>query len=325
MSTVPHPDAADRSAPLRVGTHSGSFHADEVFAIATLRIARGPLEVVRSRDPKVLASCAIRVDVGRRYDPASGDFDHHQGDVGERLNGVRYASFGLVWKEHGVELAGSPEIAHQVDASIVTPIDAGDNGQEVYEPLIEGVSPFMVSGMIAAMNPPWDAEDGAAAERRAFDEAVDIAEGIIRRELAGAQARARAADRVREALAASSDPRILELGQGMPWKRIVIDEAPDVLLVIAPRTRDWGLHAVPAAAQGFANRLSLPAAWAGLEGAELQAVTGVEDAVFCHTARFIAVAGSRDGVLALARQALGDIADTSAAPAASVSETLEES
>lgn len=324
MSTVPRPDAVDPGTPLRVGTHSGSFHADEVFALATLRIARGPLEIVRSRDPETLASCAVRIDVGRRYDPETGDFDHHQGGVGERLNGVRYASFGLIWRHVGVELAGSPEIAHRVDAAIVTPIDAGDNGQEVYDPKIEGVAPFMVSGMIAAMNPPWDAVDGAAAERRAFDEAIDIAEGIVRRELAAAQARARAADLVRAALAASPDPRILELDQGMPWKSVVIDEAPDVLLVVAPRTRDWSLHAVPAAAQGFANRLALPEAWAGLEGEQLRAVTGVDDAVFCHAARFLAVAGSKEGVLALARKALETSVDTEA-PTASVSEHPVES
>lgn len=321
---MPGPVPADPEAPLRVGTHSGSFHADEVFALATLRIARGPIEIVRSRDPEKLAACAMRVDVGRRYDPATGDFDHHQGGVGERANGVRYASFGLIWQQVGVELAGSPEIAHRVDASIVTPIDAGDNGQEVYDPKIEGVAPFMVSGMIAAMNPPWDAEDGAAAERRAFDEAVDIAEGIVRRELAAAQARARAADLVRAALAASSDPRILELSQGMPWKSVVIDEAPDVLLAVSPRTRDWSLQAVPAAAQGFANRLSLPEAWAGLEGEELRAVTGVDDAVFCHAARFLAVAGSKEGVLALARQALETSVDT-ASSTASVSANPVES
>ncbi len=324
MSIVPRPDAVDPGTPLRVGTHSGSFHADEVFALATLRIARGPLEIVRSRDPEKLASCAMRIDVGRRYDPDTGDFDHHQGGVGERLNGVRYASFGLIWQHVGVELAGSPEIAHRVDAAIVTPIDAGDNGQEVYDPKIDGVAPFMVSGMIAAMNPPWDAEDGAAAERQAFDEAVDIAEGIVRRELASAQARARAADLVRAALATSPDPRILELDQGMPWKSVVIDEAPDVLFAISPRTRDWSLHAVPAAAHGFANRLSLPAEWAGLEGDELRAVTGVEDAVFCHGARFLAVAASRDGVLALARKALETSVDTTPS-AASVSEEPVES
>lgn len=295
------------SAPLRVATHSGSFHADEVFALAVLRMARGPLEIVRTRSPEKLAACAMRVDVGRRYDPDSGDFDHHQGDVGERENGVRFASFGLVWKSFGEELGGSPEVAASVDARVVAPIDAGDNGQELYEPLMEGVVPYAVSGVIAAMNPPWDAEDGANAERAAFDEAVDLAERIIRRELEASQGRARAADLVRAALARSPDPAVLELDRGMPWRGVVLAEAPDVLFVVSPRTRgDWSLQAVPAGDHGFANRRSLPEGWAGLEGAPLQEVTGVPDAVFCHVARVRAVAGSRAGVLELARQAVAD-------------------
>ncbi len=293
--------------PLLVGTHSGSFHADEVFALAVLRMAKGPLEIVRTRTPERLAECALRVDVGRRYDPATGDFDHHQGDVGERENGIRYASFGLVWQAFGEELAGSAEVAAAVDARVVAPIDAGDNGQELYEPLVEGVVPYAVSGVIAAMNPPWDTEDGAAAERAAFDEAVDLAERIVRRELEASQGRARAADLVRAALQRAQDPRILELDRGMPWRGVVRD-APEVLLVVSPRSRgDWSLQAVPAGDHGFANRLTLPEAWAGLEGAPLQEVTGVPDAVFCHVARFMAVAGSRDGVLELARQALSEV------------------
>jgi uncharacterized UPF0160 family protein len=302
--SAPEAPSDTPAEPLLVGTHSGSFHADEVFALAVLRMAKGPLEIVRTRTPERLAACAIRVDVGRRYDPATGDFDHHQGDVGERENGIRYASFGLVWRAFGEELAGSAEVAASVDARVVAPIDAGDNGQELYEPLVEGVVPYAVSGVIAAMNPPWDTEDGAAVERAAFDEAVDLAERIVRRELEASQGRARAADLVRAALGRAQDPRILELDRGMPWRGVVRD-APEVLLVVSPRSRgDWSLQAVPAGDHGFANRLTLPEAWAGLEGAPLQEVTGVPDAVFCHVARFMAVAGSREGVLELARQAL---------------------
>lgn len=54
----------------------------------------------------------------------------------------------------------------------------------------------------------------------------------------------------------------------------------------------------------YARRRDLPAAWAGLEGEALAAVTGVPDAVFCHRARFMAVAGSRVGALRMAELAL---------------------
>jgi len=48
----------------------------------------------------------------------------------------------------------------------------------------------------------------------------------------------------------------------------------------------------------------LPSAWAGLRDAELQKVSGVEDAVFCHRALFTAVARSKEGAIKLAQIAL---------------------
>ena len=84
---------------MKVATHPGNFHADDVFAIAALELVHGPLEVVRTRDPERQAAADLRVDVGGRSDPAAGDFDHHQkGGAGTRENGIPYASFGLVWR-----------------------------------------------------------------------------------------------------------------------------------------------------------------------------------------------------------------------------------
>jgi len=82
--------------------------------------------------------------------------------------------------------------------------------------------------------------------------------------------------------------------------------APEALLVVYPKSDGWGMQAVPKALGEFANRRDLPAAWAGLSGEDLAAATGVPDAVFAHGARFYASAGSRDGILALARLALAE-------------------
>ena len=41
--------AALESRGMLAATHSGSFHADEVFAIAALGLVGGPVEVVRTR------------------------------------------------------------------------------------------------------------------------------------------------------------------------------------------------------------------------------------------------------------------------------------
>lgn len=288
-----------------VATHPGSFHADDVFAVATLGLALGRLDVVRTRDAALQAGADIRVDVGERADAATGDFDHHQrGGAGERANGVRYASFGLVWREHGATLAGSDEAARAIDERLVQGVDANDTGQTVTQPLVGGVRPMTVSGVIAALNPAWDEELPGPEEDARFGEAVTLATGVLEREIAGAAAFQRARQLVRDAITAASDPRIVELDRNMPWREAVVTQAPEALFVVYPKADGWGMQAVPRELDGFANRRDLPAAWAGLSGPDLASATGVPDAIFCHTARFYASAGSRAGVLALVERAL---------------------
>ncbi len=288
-----------------VATHPGNFHADDVFAVAALGLALGELDVVRTRDAALTAGADVRVDVGGRSDPATGDFDHHQnGGAGERPNGVCYASFGLVWREHGPRLAGSQDAAGAIDERLVQGVDANDTGQAISKALISEVRPMTVSGLIAAMNPAWDEELAAGEEDARFGEAVSLATGVLARELAGSAAFQRARKLVWEAINRAGDPRVVELERNMPWREGIVTQAPEALLVVYPKTDGWGLQAVPRALGGFGNRLDLPAAWAGLSGAELAAVTGVEDAVFAHTARFYASAGSREGIMALVALAL---------------------
>lgn len=290
---------------MKVATHPGNFHADDVFAVAVLGLVAGPLELVRTRDEELQAAADVRIDVGGRSDPDTGDYDHHQkGGAGERENGVRYASFGLVWRRYGAQLAGSDEAAAAIDERLVQGIDANDTGQTISTSLVGDIRPMTVSGVIAAMNPSWDEDLDAEQEDALFADAVALATRILERELAGAAAFGRAQQLVRDAIARAGDPRIIELDRNMPWREPVVANAPDALYVIYPKPDGWSMHAVPRVLGDFANRKDLPADWAGLSGADLVAATGVRDALFCHSARFYASAETRDGVLALAHRAL---------------------
>jgi uncharacterized UPF0160 family protein len=290
---------------MRVATHPGTFHADDVFAIAALRLVHGEVEVVRTRDAEIQAASDARVDVGGRFDPATGDFDHHQrGGAGERANGIRYASFGLVWQVHGDALAGDADAAAAIDERLVQGVDANDTGQTISEALVDDIRPMTVSGVIAAMNPAWDQELTAEEEDARFAEALDLAAGILQREIAGAGAFIRAQRLVRDAIRRARDPRVIELDRNMPWRDTVAMSAPEALFVVYPKSDGWGMQAVPKAPDEFANRRDLPAEWAGLSGEELAAVTGVPDAIFCHSSRFYISAGSREGIDELARRAL---------------------
>ena len=87
---------------MKIVTHSGSFHQDELFAVAALLFIFPDAEVIRTRDDAVIKSADIAVDVGGIDDPNKERFDHHQeGGAGKRANGIPYASFGLVWKKYG--------------------------------------------------------------------------------------------------------------------------------------------------------------------------------------------------------------------------------
>jgi uncharacterized UPF0160 family protein len=290
---------------MKIGTHPGNFHADEVFAIAALGLAAGPLRIVRTRDEDELAAADARVDVGGRSDPATGDFDHHQpGGAGERANGIRYASFGLVWREHGAALAGGEDPARAIDERLVQGVDANDVGQTITEPLVEGIRPMTVSGVIAAINPAWDEDLTPEQEDARFEEAVAIAGRILEGEIAGAAAFARARRLVADAIGRARDPRVIELDRNMPWREAVVTAAPDALFVMYPKTDGWGAQAVPRELGAFGNRRDFPSDWAGRSGAELARATGVHDAIFCHAAGFYCSAASRAGIEALIERAL---------------------
>lgn len=78
-------------------THSGTMHADEVFATAFLEMYLGDIKVYRTNnvDFTMVEDGTIIYDVGR------GKFDHHQPDAVKRDNDITYCSFGLLWKEYG--------------------------------------------------------------------------------------------------------------------------------------------------------------------------------------------------------------------------------
>jgi uncharacterized UPF0160 family protein len=87
---------------MKIVTHAGSFHLDDLFAIATISLIYPDIEIVRSRDKSEAASADFVVDVGDVNDTEKNRFDHHQeGGAGKREDGTPYASFGLVWKKFG--------------------------------------------------------------------------------------------------------------------------------------------------------------------------------------------------------------------------------
>lgn len=294
---------------IKIGTHNGIFHADDAFAIAALRIINSlsEVEVVRTRDPKVLEGCDLLVDVGGVYAPFEGRFDHHQKPadpadpypITPRENGVPYSSFGLVWRHYGHDCTGSMAVVAEVDRQLVQSVDAADCGFALQgKPVTTDARSLSVSAMVSLLNPTW--EEGKDFDG-AFARAVDLAEMVLRRAIASARAKVDAEKLV--AAAAATPGPVMILDRYLPWASMEIAEHKLFCVFPAAENGTWMVQCVPDRPGSFGKRKALPEAWGGLRAADMAAMTGVEDSVFCHIGLFVCGAGSREGALDLARQA----------------------
>ncbi|OIP64456.1 hypothetical protein AUK15_03240 [Candidatus Nomurabacteria bacterium CG2_30_43_9] len=288
----------------KIITHSGNFHTDEVFACAILSILNdGKVVIKRSRDKDVWATGDYVVDVGGEYDPSRGLFDHHQeGGAGVRQNGIPYSSFGSVWEEFGEKISDSTYVARVIDERLVQPVDAGDNGFETFGVRGE-VAPYILQDVIAAFRPGWNE---ARTEDEGFFEAVPFAVKILVREITRAKTEEDGKRHAEEAYEKSKDKRIILLEDHYPWYEALTTK-PEPLFVVKPDRGNmgkWKIEAVRSDVHSFKNRKNLPSTWAGKTGDELAEISGVPDALFCHNKLFIAVAGSKEGALMLAKLAV---------------------
>lgn len=329
----PHnqPTTQPYTQPVTIATHSGTFHADDVFGVAVLMGVFPESRLVRTRKPEPIAEADFAVDVGGVWDAAQGRFDHHQrGFVGARparlqdgaeVPGVGYASAGLVWAAHGqayvaawcrssgqvLDASAQADTVRTIDHSLVQYLDIVDTGQGDVAPGI-----FGLSALVAQLNTHWMEEKGLSHAAKAqlqdqrFGQAVAIVRTFLDRAISKKVAQLCAVNTVRQAPRLLGG-RVLHLQEGgMPWTRVVVDEMPEVLFVVYPDSEgdQHQLKTVPVEAGSFVARKDLPVEWAGLREQELAAVSGVADSVFCHSNLFIAGARSLAGALQLAERAL---------------------
>jgi uncharacterized UPF0160 family protein len=287
---------------LLIGTHHGRFHADEVFAVAMLQLMDPAAEWIRSRNTQVLSKCDIIVDVG------GGKYDHHTTNKQYRENGIPYASAGLIWRDFGeqvVRVFGMEEkeaaaIVSAIDERLIQGIDAEDNGYH----LEKDVRLKAVSEIIGSFNPTWNSSND---ENAAFDEAVTIAAKILGNQIRSAKSRMDAVQIVEQAFSSRRQKEILVLQTFCPWTETLLnlDKNEEVLFVTFPdKSGEFRIQVVPRTIGSFEARKPLPEAWAGKEHEELGQIAGINDAVFCHPARFIAGAVSKESIQKMANLAL---------------------
>ncbi len=289
-------------------THNGSFHSDDIFAAATLSLyleKKGEeFEIIRTRDEEIIKNADYVFDVGGIYDEATNRFDHHQkGGAGQHENGIEYASIGLVWKKFGIELCGSKDSAELIERKLIEPIDAGDNAISLFE-LKNETMPYLIQSAFNSFNSGWK-DSNPEKIFQDFLECVKIAKKILVNEISRAQDIVEAGEIISSIYKNTEDKRIIVLDKKYPYEQVQTYSEP--LYVLYPRIDTfWGVEGVPAKKFSIERRKNFPEAWAGLRDEDLQKVTGVSDAIFCHRGLFLVVAKSKEGAIALARKALGE-------------------
>lgn len=252
-------------------THSGKFHADDVFSSALLPYLNPEITITRgNKVPEDFDG--IVFDIGR------GKYDHHQKDSRIRENGIPYAAFGLLWEDLGCEILGD-ELAEKFDEAFVQPLDNNDNTGEKNE----------LASLIGSFNPSWD-ENGGTDE--AFFRAVSVAGMILENKFARYLGNERADKRIEEVLETrdqTGDSRILVLPEFIPCQKRLSET--EVAFVIFPSNRG-GYCIQPQKKEYSLNyKCSFPSEWLGLENEELQKETGLSSATFCHKGGFLMSVG----------------------------------
>ncbi len=315
-----------------IATHDGSFHADETVACAIISYLYENVKYIRSRDPNRLEQADIIIDVSGINDERH--FDHHSKDFTlQRDNGVKYATAGLMWKKFGIAFLEKVAKKHldtpvtkeiidkaflRIDEEFMQLVDLNDNGQinafidehtAPQTPKEEEIKDFLcdfilnipdIPYLVAMMNIP---KSSSEEQDKHFKETVKILNTFLVNIAINA---INIENGIAKVLEAYKGGEILIIHEKLPWSQAVFahpDLFSECLLAIYPdRSGRWRVQSLPVSkGQKFANRLSAPKAWRGLNQEELDKATGLENTCFIHKTGFTGGAMYFDDNLKLAQ------------------------
>ncbi|XP_030633296.1 MYG1 exonuclease [Chanos chanos] len=323
-------------SPVKIGTHNGTFHCDEVLACFFLRQLSEykDAEIVRTRDPEVLGKCDIVVDVGGEYDPKRHRYDHHQRSFAETFNSLRpekpwvtkLSSAGLVYLHFGrrvlAQLTQLDEQDKQLDVlydklyeNFVEEVDAVDNGISQYEGEARYAVSSTLSARVSYLNPRWNSKSQDTEE--GFHKALALVGDEFKDRLdfyhtswLPARAVVEGAVQMRHQVDPSGEVVVLAQG-GCPWKEHLFSlekelkvETPIKFVLYPDQNGQWRVQCVPAGLNTFQNRLSLLEEWRGVRDNALSQLSGIPGCIFVHASGFIGGNLTQEGALEMAKKTL---------------------
>jgi len=265
-----------------LGTHNGSFHADEVTASALLLLFNliDRDKIYRTRDPIILEKCEYVCDVGGIYDTKSKRFDHHQVDYQGPLS-----SAGMILLYLKDQKILTDKLFRFFRECLVHGVDLHDNGLMNIEPGVCTFSHVISNFMPIEYSASGEELDGA------FFQAVDFTLSHLERMKKRYEYTLGCRKEVEAEMANHSV--CLFFDKSIPWIDNFFSlggENHPSRFVIMPSSEHWKLRGIPPTLkQRMKIRTPLPEKWAGLHEDDLKKATGIDGAVFCHKGRFISI------------------------------------
>lgn len=318
---------------MKIGTHNGTFHCDEVLACFMLKQLPKfkDAEIVRSRDQAVLDACDVVVDVGGVYDVGKNRFDHHQRTFSgtmKTLNAgkpwdTKLSSAGLVYLHFGSELVSqilglsqkdnvTDIIYDKVYENFVEEIDAIDNGINQSDSDLRYRISTNISSRVGHFNPRWNQTDVDIDKQ--FQKAMEMVgaefmDRILYYKESWLPARDLVQKAIKERFEVDKSGEIVCMKEGgAPWKDHLFSleeelkvSQPIKYVLYTDQNGAWRIQCVPLRLGCFDNRLSILEDWRGVRDEELSKKSGIAGCIFVHAGGFIGGNKTYDGVLEMAR------------------------
>ncbi len=330
--------------PITIGTHNERFHCDEIMGIAILETLitqlKGSCTIHRTdrRDEAMLSNMDILVDIGGKFDPAKGRFDHHQtGGAGYRINkrsqlDIPFSSCGLVWYSCGLILTGeewsveehsySSPIFDIVEHEIIRGICASDSGSVMPNGFkfkgpdnyyIETYgSPMHISKQVGQYNS--DDVRNHQEQYQQFIKALNMLHDTFDNTLRSAETCVADKKHLQEELLKKRDQEeVLVLQRSVRWEQHLneLDRNGLVKIILAPRGEDgvWSLYLADRGKRPCT--VTIPPEWRGKRDGEFVGEHPITKGIlFCHDNRNMINTVDKESALGLTNFLLTKIGNT---------------
>lgn len=188
-----------------------------------------------------------------------------------------------------------------IDTNLIELIDAADNGY-TYERNTHTASELSLQSFISSFN---SLNGDTESQYLSFISTHTFLDTIMQGQIQNAIKYANDLQKVSDALNNQTDKRYLIFDDEVDYLRPLLELGDtETLYVVMPRGPNWYISAVNKGLDNFELRSPLPQEWAGLNGAVLEKVSGIEGAIFCHKGCFAAANKTKEGAIAMIERSL---------------------